>query len=415
MVSEDSYVSLVKAKEVASVLKQYLKVAGQQKEAANDENQAKNKKGNKLDTKPKKPLPLGGDGGNSISEVLPTDKVLLQVDFKKIPLNKTVYVNNLGPLPYPWIAESDAVDICLIVRDLDTKKSGPDRELDLHTTREHYRNLLTGEGSGLTREFIDKRIYILTMRELLTEYKEPEAKNKLAAAYDVFLADKMLMNNKFKELNSFIGAKFWTYQKKVPTPVDLKKTGDALGVEIMTALEKTPLYVTGRGSSETVQIGIHSQTASQIGYNLEFVLKQLRRLFDLNVGSLRIKTTRSISIPFYADLGSKNNIDPGATGPQTKALGNLAKFDTEDFTLLNRAKVGVNALGDLRVVAKSDNEITFEDKDEDDVMDRIEQELIETTAKGRTFPKHFIDKDHMKKRAHKMNKHAGPIHKRSKQ
>lgn len=383
----EGYVPLSKAKEVVSVLKEFLRLSN---EKEIEESKPKGKKKSAKVQGKSKPLPLGGDRGDNGQEgLLPNDKVLLQIDFKKIPLNKTVFRNELGPLPYPWLAETDGLDICLIVRDLDTKKSGRDRELDLETTRNHYKELLTAEGTGLSDEFIEKRFSIMPMREILTEYKEYDAKNKLAAAFDLFIADKSLMNNKFKELNSFLGSKFWVTHKKSPLPVDLSKRGDELGVEISSALEKTTLYVSGRGSTETVQIGLFKQSNSQLGYNLNFLLKEIKTMFGANVGTLRLKTTKSIGVPFYCDLASSNDIDSLDIGPQTRSLSEF-KAITDDFPLMNKSNITVTAAGDVKITRKAKKDITEGDKDDDQFVAELEKNWARITGKKRHFPKTYL-------------------------
>jgi len=54
--------------------------------------------------------------------------IILQVNLKKIPLNKTTYIHAIS-LPYHWINESD-FETCLIVKDVN-KKPLTDRQLDL--------------------------------------------------------------------------------------------------------------------------------------------------------------------------------------------------------------------------------------------------------------------------------------------
>jgi len=223
----------------------------------------------------------------------------------------------------------------------------------------------------------------------LTEYKEYDAKDKLAAAFDLFLADKSLVNNKFKELNTFLGTKFWNRHKNTPLPVDLSKRGDELGVEISSALEKTTLYISGRGSTETVEIGLFKQTNNQLGYNLNYILKEVQRLFGANVGTLRLKTTKSMAIPFYCDLASSNDIDMMDIGPQTRALADL-KDITDDFPLMNKANISVSAQGDIKITKKSKKEMTDGDRDNDDMVDEMEKSWARITAKKRRFPKTYL-------------------------
>lgn len=56
------------------------------------------------------------------------ETVILQINFKKIPFNKTTFIHSIS-LPHHWRHESD-FETCLIVKDLN-RKPLTDRELDL--------------------------------------------------------------------------------------------------------------------------------------------------------------------------------------------------------------------------------------------------------------------------------------------
>ena len=155
--------------------------------------------------------------------------------------------------PYSFKFETDTIDVCLIVKDPDPRKPLKDRELDLENTREIYREALIE--AGFNDDFINNRLAILPMRELLTEYREYEAKSKLSKAYDVFLVDKKLMANKFSGLKKFLGTHFWKTHKKIPFPVDLSLRGQELENALTVTLASTALYVTGQGSTCSVTIG----------------------------------------------------------------------------------------------------------------------------------------------------------------
>lgn len=297
-VSEDvaPFVSIKKSTAAVKALKTYLEALSKPEDDGK---------------KAKKKLPLGDDVADGLQPVY------LQVDFKKIPTNATTFVNRFGPLPCPWIVDHSDAEICFFVRDPEPKKPLTDRELDLQNTRDHYMNIL--RETGLSDDFLTNRLTIMPMRELLTEYKSHDAKRRLVNGFDVFLADKTLMNNKFKELNQFLGVKVWQ-QKKVPVPIDLKKRGTELGAEIISTLEKTDFHVSGRGSSQSVVIGLLKQGAIDLGKNLNYILVELKKLYNRNVATLRIKTETSMAIPFYCDLESANELDPNELAPKSATL-----------------------------------------------------------------------------------------------
>ena len=126
-----------------------------------------------------------------------------------------------------------------------------DRELDLEQTRDVYRKKL--EEAGFDEDFLNHRLVILPMRQLLTEYTEYEAKGNLVNAYDVFLADKTLMKSKVSGLNTFLGKKFWFDRKKIPIPVNLKLEKQDLYQEMKRVLNSTEMPVTGRGQKLSVR------------------------------------------------------------------------------------------------------------------------------------------------------------------
>lgn len=116
-------------------------------------------------------------------------------------------------------------------------------------TKAHYKELLTERNSS---QFISE---ILPMRELRNEYKVYEAKQKLCNAFDLFLCDKKLLQNKFDYLSRFLGKTFWLDSKKVPIPLDL--TDSELKSQLESKLNQTFLYLSGKGDTCVVNIGIY--------------------------------------------------------------------------------------------------------------------------------------------------------------
>lgn len=321
--SKESYITIPKAKELVTVLRQ---LVWNQVQKGKDVEPVKKKA--------KRRLPLGEDDAGAGIDSL-TGTVKLEIQLKKIPLNKTTFINVIGPLPHPWKYESPDVDVCLIVKDLNPRKSLPDRELDLETTRAHYLSLL--EDAGFPSDFLSHRLMILTMRELLTEFQEREAKSKLSGAYQVFLADRRLMANKFSGLKTFLGKHFWFTRKRVPLPVDLKTETSSLRQELVKALDSTTLYVSGRGSAETIEIGLLSQSDAELAYNLMFVLKRVMQIFGSNVSCLRLgvssigsmspSESQSHLIPFFVDMSSANLVSNEEICLRTRALNGIDPFE----------------------------------------------------------------------------------------
>lgn len=300
--SGSSYITIAQAKKATSAFKEYFK---RKYDDTNDENSG---------SKKRKKIKLDMEEDDSDA------KVILEIIFKKIPLNKTSYINRFGPLPFPWKATSDNVTVCLLVKDPDPKKNLPDRELDLENTRELYRERLMS--SGLDPEFIQTRLFIMPMRQLMTEFKEHEAKNKLAAAYDVFLADRKLMRSKFSTLKNFLGSAFWLRNKKVPSIVDISSDESKVKESVESALDSTCLFVSGRGTSESVVIGLHGQSSQSLAYNLIFILRNIKSLYNENIASLSLKLSSdsSFALPIFYDLGSPNQLSEDKIAPRTAPL-----------------------------------------------------------------------------------------------
>lgn len=221
-----------------------------------------------------------------------TEKLLLQVEFKKIPINRTTFIHCIK-IPFHWRHHCD-FEACLFVNDVN-KQPLSDREADLELSKEHYKTILQGkEADHLINE-------ILTMRELQTEFNVHEAKNKLASSFDIFLTDKKLMNNKFKFLSRFLGKQFWVAHKKVPSLLDLGSND--LKQQIENKLDETHMYVSGTGNSSSIAFGVLKQSNEELSGNLIAILNRINELFGINVRSLRIKTTNSMAITFYLDCG----------------------------------------------------------------------------------------------------------------
>lgn len=327
--SEKSYITIDKAKEATTVLKEFLKKS---------QDLATQEESKKVSVKPK--IRLEDIEGGS-EEAMMHCSVILHIVLKKIPLNRSTYINRIGPLPHPWRFETPTLDICLIVRDLDTKNPLKDRELDLELTRTAYREKL--ETAGFDEDFLNHRLAILPMRELLTEYIESQAKGNLVTAYDVFLADQTLMKSKVSGLNTFLGNKFWVKRKKVPIPINLKLTGHELKEEVMRALDSTELPVTGNGGSLSCKIASLTQSPQAIAYNLLTVLSSVRGIFDKNVStlSLGVSSGSSFQLPFFVDYGSPNDIQEEEIAPKRKRT-NEEKEAFKVKGIMKRAKKRVH-------------------------------------------------------------------------
>jgi len=326
-----------KVKEVITVFKKYAdKLAEKAKNAADVAPKSSKKMSLfDMDTETDKWLQMAGYRKN--------DKMLLAITMKKTPTNRSTFINLIGPLPYSYHDLTDST-ICLIVKNINRKEKNEDRELELRLTREYYKDKLLE--AGFDSDFVNQRVYILPMKELLTEYNVPELRSKLVSQYDVFLAESSLINNKFKTLPTFLGSKFWMIKKKFPLPVCFYKTSK-IKREIMNALAKTSFYITGHGPDVTIQFGVFKQSVEHLTDNLMFVLQELYRLMKTNVQILKVKSLRSIAIPFYADLRPVKLKEFDDNLPKSKPL---SKPVVDDFPLHLDSKAVVYPDGSVKIV-----------------------------------------------------------------
>ena len=226
------------------------------------------------------------------------DKVLLDITFKKVPLNRDPFIEVIGPLPHPT-NNFDDLTVCLFVRDTNiSRKKNKDRELDLGQTRDHYKQVLTDAGIA---EKLLRNLCIMSVRELVTEYTCFEARNKLAASFNIFLVDSTLYNNKFKFLRKFLGSTFQDRNKKCPIPVKLKEPSE-IKRNILAAIRSTNLYISGYGQTCSVLIGRTSFDTLTLAKNLKYVLARGQRKYDSLVSTLKICDENSHGITFFADL-----------------------------------------------------------------------------------------------------------------
>ncbi|XP_054163222.1 uncharacterized protein LOC128961043 [Oppia nitens] len=297
--------------------------------------------------------------------------VHLQINYKKINLNKSIYIQSIS-LPNHWRHET-ACETCLIVDDVN-KERLKDRDLDLDTTKQHYRDLLDASNVG---ELISE---ILPRRELSTEYTIPEAKQRLCRGFDTFLCDRKLMQNKFDFLPQFLGKTFWIDYKKVPLPVDLKST--TLRADLEAKLNQTHLYVTGFGDTHCITIGLVNQSTDQLLANLVAVLEFVSQKFGNNIRSLSIKTDKSMAITFYLDCGLISDIYLERKHSDQSPI-------EDDFSHFLNAKLKVFRSGDVKVVANDDG------VDDDDAMDEdmvAEKQFLAITEKDDKRKKAFKEK-----------------------
>lgn len=230
-----------------------------------------------------------------------------------MPVNEDSFCKVIGPLPKPISGLSD-MQICLFVRDLTPSKRMKDRELDLNASKDHYMRLL--EDAKIPKQIL-ANLTILPMRELMTEFTSYQARNKLAASFDLFLVDWKLVNNKFKFLKRFLGGAFNDRVKKIPIPVKLAEP-EHLQKSFLKALHSTNFFISGHGNSSNILIGQVDYELNDLAKNLKYVVKKLAKDYGDLISILRICGAKSEGFPFFADFRKQSMSEFKTKFPLTK-------------------------------------------------------------------------------------------------
>lgn len=294
------------------------------------------------------------------------NKIFLQIQLKKIPYNMSTFIHSLE-LPHHWRHDlSDGYDTCLIVKDLN-KPSLPDREEDLEASREHVKKFL--KAASAENLITD----VLPMRQLKFEFQTPAQKKKLSKEYEAFVCDKRLLMNKYSKLSLTLGKQFWIDSKKVPVTVDVK--ADNLKELLEAKLNQTHLYMSGKGSTLSMTVGLIEQDRQKVLANLMAVLGWIKKIFGDNISVLGLKTALSMEVMFYVDLASSNDISP-ITLPK-KESGE--QFIEDDFDMLTgKSKVRVYRDGTIKIRTgfKDAENVAADEDDKEEEPDENERKLI---------------------------------------
>lgn len=231
-------------------------------------------------------------------------KLFVEVVFKVIPSNNKTYIHNVL-LPHHWrkTLEPEELNVALFVphkkpeTDAEKIQFSRDRDLDLRNTHDYYKELFERKLSTTNRNKISR---IITSKELATEYGTPQKLDKLVKTFDIFLADKKLMSNKFNALPRRLGRRFWVREKKVPLIVKLEaKDLDGCFDKVMNT---EPFYLVGNSATEKLQIGLSDQKTKELVINIQAFLDKLYGIYSDNVRFIRLRTNEGLSVPLFADL-----------------------------------------------------------------------------------------------------------------
>lgn len=187
-------------------------------------------------------------------------------------------------LPYSIVTPDD--EVALFVCDLQRG-----RRKDYEPTVEHYRNLLDKHGCASVKE-------IIPMNRVKTEFDQFELKKKLIASYDHFLVDGRISGH----ITHLLGKEF---AKKRKLPTSIRMESKDLKHEIDYALRKTSMSIHSHGDTHIIQIGNTAMSEKKVLENILAACESLQKNYPggwANIRALRLKSTKSLSVPFYVTL-----------------------------------------------------------------------------------------------------------------
>ncbi|PHT27386.1 hypothetical protein CQW23_33008 [Capsicum baccatum] len=231
------------------------------------------------------------------------DFIYLQLTLKKSPPKQLTTPHKIT-LPHSFQSFSN---ICLIIADRPKKPHNSKSILDAKTDKikkphnskinldvETVQKKLEYEGIP-----IDK---VMKISKLKSEYKSFEAKRELYDSYELFLADKRVVNL----LPGLLGKQFYKKKRKVPVPVDLR--GNSSWKEEIERACSTTLLCLGNGTCSVLKIGKGGMENGEVMENvlasidgiIEFVPKKLD-----GVRAFHLKFSDSLALPVYEALPDK--------------------------------------------------------------------------------------------------------------
>lgn len=147
---------------------------------------------------------------------------------------------------------------------------------------------------------------VIAISSLKKKYNTFEAKRKLCASFDVFLADSCIL----PLLPKLIGRTFFL-SKKLPLPIELplKSSIESTVLRVTDTIRATYLNM-NNGPCISIKAGLSSQHPKEINENIDAIMAKLKTALPngglQNIRSIHLKTSDSPSIPV---LTSTVNLD----------------------------------------------------------------------------------------------------------
>ncbi|KAM3339013.1 ribosomal L1 domain-containing protein 1 [Capsicum galapagoense] len=248
------------------------------------------------------------------------DFIYLQLTLKKSPPKQLTTPHKIT-LPHSFQSFSN---ICLIIADkpkkphnsksiLDAKKDNFNKphnsKINLDAKTDKIKKPHNSK-INLDVETVQKKLEyegipidkVMKISKLKSEYKSFEAKRELYDSYELFLADKRVVNL----LPGLLGKQFYKKKRKVPVPVDLR--GNSSWKEEIERACSTTLLCLGNGTCSVLKIGKGGMENGEVMENvlasidgiIEFVPKKLD-----GVRAFHLKFSDSLALPVYEALPDK--------------------------------------------------------------------------------------------------------------
>ena len=157
----------------------------------------------------------------------------------------------------PHSIHPQEADVVLVIKH--DKKKDEDYQEDELKSSLFKQNLLTEHGIKV-RE-------VLTLKQLRSEYSTMEAKRAFVKRIDALLVDKSII----KHVPEILGREVYR-KKKFSIPVNMAE-GHDIAEEIRTALKKTILHLSSKGTTTSVVVRSLTNLTCYRRTNLEAVLK----------------------------------------------------------------------------------------------------------------------------------------------
>nr|CAH8848854.1 unnamed protein product [Trichobilharzia regenti] len=202
----------------------------------------------------------------------------------KLPIPKLIRVN----LPH----RSKDTSVCLIVKD--------NHKDNYEKSTESWKRRWNMDLKKSQQSHTDTpSVTFLPLRELKIAYQTFAAKRRLAASFDIFLADRRIVHR----LQNKLGKAFYqevTGKFPIPTSFSNNNLVDVVKKEIHTSL----FVIRGRGTTDSLIIGDVSFSSSELKENVISVCEKILTKWPggglANIRSMYIQSP-NLSIPLYFD------------------------------------------------------------------------------------------------------------------